>query len=291
MNRTSEEIMQNAISVYLGMPLLVNFGTAANNYADADEVGRVVRRSYHDVVEKALRMYPWSFCREDGIIIGTKVGNPSEHRFAHYATISDFLYDMTESSATISQTVGSSLSNLTVDVSMIEAQIGTAQDATLAFTYNGVNWTLDGNVVNIATYGISFTGTPITDDVITVVYTAPVKIKNYVCMQAVFYDPKHWSKCFDWKQYGKDTIKFAPPKLYVEYTVNVDPADYPAYFADYVSVALAVEVCAPLRIESKLPVLLQQLQAVYLDARKQDSMGEPAPASFDNIIDEARNMM
>jgi hypothetical protein len=44
-------------------------------------------------------------------------------------------------------------------------------------------------------------------------------------------------------------------------------------------------------LESKLSILVQQLAAVYLDARKQDSMGEPAPASFDNIIDEARNAL
>ena len=204
MSRTVEDIMQNAMSVYLGFPLLVNFGTAANNYQDADEVGTVVRRAWEDVKEKALRMYPWSFCREDGVITGTKVSDPSYEHFTHYATI-------------------------------------------------------------------TFT--------------------KYVCMQAVFYDPRHWSKCFEWRQFGANTIKFNLPKIYVEYTVDVDPQYYPAYFVDYLSCALAVECCAPLRLESKLPILLQQLAAVYLDARKQDSMGEPAPASFDNIIDEARNML
>lgn len=204
MARTITDIKQQCVSTYLGFPLEVNFGTAANNYNDADDVGRVANRCYDDVVEKALRMYPWSFCREDGIITGTKVSNPSVERFMYYATI---------------------------------------------------------------------------------------PFSKYVCMQAVFYDPKHWSKCFEWKQYGTTTIKFNLPKIYVEYTVDVDPQYYPAYFADYVACALAVECCAPLRLESKLPILLQQLQAIFLDARKQDSMGEPAPASFDNIIDEARNAL
>jgi hypothetical protein len=283
--------MQNAVSVYLGFPLLVNFGTAENNYTDADEVGAVLWRAWHDVKEKALRMYPWSFCREDGTIVGTKESNPSYKHFTHYATISDFLYDMTDSSATIEQTVGTSLSNLAVNIQLLESKIGTVQDSTLDFIYNGVNWTLSGNVVNIAQYGVSFSGTPVTDDDIQVVYTAPVKIKNYVCMQAVFYDPRHWSKSFEWKQFGKDLIRFNLPKLYVEYTKDVDVDDYPAYFVDYLSCALALECCAPLRVESKLPMLVQQLTAVYLDARKQDSMGEPAPASFDNIIDEARNAL
>lgn len=204
MARTVEDIMQNCVSTYLGFPLLVNFGTLANNYTDADEVGTVIRRAYGDVLEKALRMYPWSFCRDDGVIVGTKVANPSQEHFAHYATI---------------------------------------------------------------------------------------PFEKYVCIQAAFYDPRHWAKCFDWKQFGTTTIKFAPPKLYVEYTEYVDPEYYPAYFVDYLSCALAVECCAPLRLESKLPILLQQLTNVYLDARKQDSMSEPTPASFDNIIDEARNML
>lgn len=289
--RTITDIMQNAVSVYLGFPLLVNFGTAENNYTDADEVGAVLWRAWHDVKEKALRMYPWSFCREDGTIVGTKESNPSYKHFPHYATISDFLYDMTDSSAEISQTVGTSLANLAVNIQLLESKIGTLQDSTLDFIYNGVNWTLNSDVVNIAQYGVSFIGTPVTDDDIHVVYTAPVKIKDYVCMQAVFCDPRHWAKCFDWKQFGKDTIRFNPPKLYVEYTKDVDVDDYPAYFVDYLSCALAVECCAPLRVESKLPMLVQQLTAVYLDARKQDSMGEPAPASFDNIIDEARNAL
>lgn len=204
MSRTLESVMQNAVSTYLGMPLLVNFGTEANNYTDADAVGTVMRRAVDDVLEKAIRMYPWSFCRQDGVIVGTKVQNPSQEHFTHYATI---------------------------------------------------------------------------------------PFENYVCIQAAFYDPKHWAKCFDWKQFGTTTIKFAPAKLYVEYTEMVNPEYWPAYFVDYVSCALAVECCAPLRLESKLPILLQQLNGVYLDARKQDSMSEPTPASFDNIIDEARNML
>jgi len=204
MARTAEDVKQNAVSTYLGMPLLVNFGTETQQYQDADEVGAIINRAYHDVLEKALRMYPWSFCREDGVIHGIRVSDPSQEHFAHYATI---------------------------------------------------------------------------------------PFEKYVVIQAAFYDPRHWAKCFDWKQYGTTTIKFAPAKLYVEYTTNIDPEYWPAYFADYVSCALAVECCAPLRLESKLPILLEQLSNVYLDARKQDSMGEPAPASFDNIIDEARNML
>lgn len=50
------------------------------------------------------------------------------------------------------------------------------------FSYNGSNWNLEGSIVNLANYGITITGTPITDDVITVLFsngslsTSPIRI-------------------------------------------------------------------------------------------------------------------
>lgn len=197
MARTVDDIKTQALN-YLAFPVPVDFTTP-------DEVGAIVNRVYSDALEKAFRMFPWSFARKDGIITGTKDNN-REARFSHYAKISDFL-------------------------------------------------------------------------------------TNYICVQAAFLEPKHWAKCFDWRQTDTDEIRFMPRKLYVEYTADVGVAKYPAYFADYLALAVAVEACAPLRLESKLPILLQQLESVFLDARKQDSLGEPAPASFENIIDEARNLL
>lgn len=74
------------------------------------------------------------------------------------------------SSATISQTVGSGLSNLSVVVSTFETQ--TTISGNYVFTYDGDEWILGGNIVNLTNYGISYTGTPVLDDELTVVYTA-----------------------------------------------------------------------------------------------------------------------
>lgn len=76
----------------------------------------------------------------------------------------------TPSSATASQTTGSSLTDVAVVVATFENEISTS--GSYAFTSDGTDWSYDGNVVNIADYGISYTGTPVADDVITVVYTA-----------------------------------------------------------------------------------------------------------------------
>jgi len=50
------------------------------------------------------------------------------------------------------------------------------------FTYDGTNWKLNNNTVTLGTYGITITGTPITGDVVTVLYsngqlsTSPIQI-------------------------------------------------------------------------------------------------------------------
>lgn len=308
--RTVNDIKTQALN-YLGFSVPVDFDTP-------DEVGAVINRVYDDALEKAYRMYPWSFCRKDGVIDGIQYPNATYEHFSHYAKISDFLFRIVPSSATIAQTTGTSLTRLEVNVEMFENAVRNAMNpldkdsylyeqledllnkgGDLQFTFvNTGKWNIigqDGTIVinDIKTYGITWykRDEPVVDDVLTVSYVQPIKENAYIAIQAAFYDPKHYVKCFDWKQYGTDLIKFQPKKLYVEYTIAIDPQYYPAYFSDYLALAVAIEACAPLRLESKLPILTQQLEAVFLDARKQDSLGEPTPASFDNIIDEARNIL
>lgn len=122
-------------------------------------------------------------------------------------------------------------------------------------------------------------------------YTQTIEFDGFLVLQAVFGDPHHRSKAFEWKMYGNNEIRFNLPKLYVEYTTYGNVENYPAYFARYIAISLALEICVPLRLESKLGALLQLQASMFLDARKQDSMSEPAPADFDNILDDARNIL
>ena len=71
--------------------------------------------------------------------------------------------------AVATQTSGTSLTDVSVALSTFETQESIAGN--YIFTYDGTDWSLASSTVNIADYGITFTGTPVADDAITVVYT------------------------------------------------------------------------------------------------------------------------
>lgn len=79
-----------------------------------------------------------------------------------------------QGSATATQTTGSSLADLAVNVATFETQVTTT--GSYVFVFDGMDWHLDtitGEIVDvILDYGITFTGTPASGDAITVDYTA-----------------------------------------------------------------------------------------------------------------------
>ena len=74
------------------------------------------------------------------------------------------------STISISQTVGSGLSGITVNKTTFETQ--TTTTGNYVFIYNGDDWILGISQVDLTDYGISYTGTAIEGDELTVVYTA-----------------------------------------------------------------------------------------------------------------------
>jgi len=72
--------------------------------------------------------------------------------------------------ATASQTTGSSLSNVAVDAQQFE-QFATTNPGNYEFVYDGTDWKFNTDVVNITSYGVTYMGTPVDTDAITVVYT------------------------------------------------------------------------------------------------------------------------
>lgn len=76
------------------------------------------------------------------------------------------------------QTAGSSLTNITVVTATFETQITAQGD--YVFSYDGSDWSLNGNTVNMASYGISYSGTPVDGDEITVSYRSSSNLQLFI---------------------------------------------------------------------------------------------------------------
>lgn len=88
---------------------------------------------------------------------------------------SGYFYKCTGSatrSATASQTEGSGLTNISVNIDTFETQITTSGSYDFMYDDWDGTWKFDSQPVNLATYGITCTGTPNDFDTITVVYSA-----------------------------------------------------------------------------------------------------------------------
>lgn len=102
---------------------------------------------------------PYEYHTGDYFIVGT-VAN------SHPATVE------------LTQTVGNTLSDLEVEnIEDFESQLSELVDTTLIFVYDNSNWTLEGNIVDITDYSITYSGTPVDGDRIRAVYSA--EVHNY----------------------------------------------------------------------------------------------------------------
>lgn len=90
---------------------------------------------------------------------------------ANYTT--NYIYEnittTTSSSASATQTVGSSLSNISVDIATLESFTGWTTDNSLQIFYTADGWSVD-----TTSLGVTYTGTPSVGDAITITYIAEV---------------------------------------------------------------------------------------------------------------------
>lgn len=70
----------------------------------------------------------------------------------------------------IQQTIGTSLSDLIIDENQFQTETGATDILFATFEYDGADWQYNGSAVTLADYGISFTGTPVATDAISVAY-------------------------------------------------------------------------------------------------------------------------
>lgn len=90
---------------------------------------------------------------------------------ANYTT--NYIYEnittTTSSSASATQTVGSGLSDISVDIDTLESFTGWTTDNSLQIFYTADGWSVD-----TTSLGVTYTGTPSVGDAITITYTAEV---------------------------------------------------------------------------------------------------------------------
>lgn len=128
----------------------------------------IINTQYTLAKSVALTMYQWSWA----------------FKYAKLATY-EYVFDMPADrltgadvysvpTAMIEQSAGDSLDDLAVDVLAFMLQVTESGD--YVFTFDGSDWQYDGSTVDLNDYGITFTGTPVIDDAITVVYSAGFEI-------------------------------------------------------------------------------------------------------------------
>ena len=101
---------------------------------------------------------------------------------------------------------------LTIDGTFV---FDNTQEMDMNYTPSGIAWTLNSETVDLTDYGISYTGTPVADDALTVVFTA-ASISGYAWEQ-IDVQPSSG---------GGQNIEYEN----IDYVYGVDPSDVALYF-------------------------------------------------------------
>ena len=141
----------------------------------------IINQQYTLAKQVALSGYQWSFA--------TRCAKVETYEYAFNQPADrlsgDDVYTMPE--AAISQSVGDSLSDLAVNAVTFTSQTGI--DGTYVFTFDGADWKdANANVVDLNDYGITFTGTPVANDALTVDYKGPVELAHVSNDKTIYAD-------------------------------------------------------------------------------------------------------
>lgn len=144
-----------------GIKRVVEENTPLNNLRGGTK--RVVITNYSKAVQRAETMPVASADNANQQFLYAGV---TDANYTH-----DYIYEnvptTTPSSASASQTVGSTLSDIAVDLATLEAFTGWTTDNSLQIFYTADGWSVDATSL-----GVTYTGTPNVGDAITITYTA-----------------------------------------------------------------------------------------------------------------------
>lgn len=128
-----------------------------------------------DYIETDLENQPVAYAIAEAIYKKKTLG-------AGYITAND-------GNASIKQTTGDDLSDLAINTTTFETQI--TDFGVYKFTYDGSDWYLGENTVDLNDYGITFSGTESSGDVITVYYPSGVEYIKSVAYTDEFDEQTH----------------------------------------------------------------------------------------------------
>jgi len=178
MEQESDQEFRNRIKASLNsnsMAVLSAIKSAVANITGVKQVAAYENTSGTDFVLNTVFKIP---AHGFGIIVDYVESDPNTQPVAN--DIAEAIYkkktlgaaqiSAEDGDASIYQTVGDSLSSLTVNTATFEGEV--SGFGIYRFIYDGSDWLLNESVVDLNDYGITYNGTPVENDVITVNYPA-----------------------------------------------------------------------------------------------------------------------
>lgn len=156
-----------------GEPIFVTAGTVATiNATRADKQNNSFLGVVNDDGTVTVPITQWMLALDDYVKCDISMTDPQGRKL----TTANFTVEVEHSNYTggnlaeVTASIGSStgITAATVDGTTFIGKVGTAEEKTYTFSYDGSKWTLDSSTVILGDYGITVVGTPASGDAVTV---------------------------------------------------------------------------------------------------------------------------
>lgn len=156
-----------------GEPIFVTAGTVVTiNATRADKQNNSFLGVVNDDGTVTVPITQWMLALDDYVKCDISMTDPQGRKL----TTANFTVEVEHSNYTggnlagVSASIGSStgITAATVDGTTFIGKVGTAEEKTYTFSYDGSKWTLDSSTVILGDYGITVVGTPASGDAVTV---------------------------------------------------------------------------------------------------------------------------
>lgn len=156
-----------------GEPIFVTAGTVVTiNAMRADKQTNSFLGVVNDDGTVTVPITQWMLALDDYVKCDISMTDPQGRKL----TTANFTVEVEHSNYTggnlaeVTTSIGSStgITAATVDGTTFIGKVGTAEEKTYTFSYDGSKWTLDSSAVTLGDYGITVVGTPASGDTVTV---------------------------------------------------------------------------------------------------------------------------